>query len=191
MSSAALKSPPLPPPKQRDFCLFVFRHAFSLQILGISCFTRILGENVLILKIEKVLWKFSSSFCIPFSVCLLKGRALHLNICQYLVIFKASEIIGCRWKIVFSTYHLIPNRHTQSDYFLPSSSSFFFLNGCTLGIWKFPGQGSSQSCSHQPTPQPQHLQFTPQPTQRQILSPLNEARDRICILMDTSWVCYC
>ena len=28
-----------------------------------------------------------------------------------------------------------------------SSSSFFFFNGCTLGIWKFPGQGFYPSCS--------------------------------------------
>ena len=27
--------------------------------------------------------------------------------------------------------------------------------------------------------------------QRQILNPLNEARDRAQVLMDSSWVCYC
>ena len=27
--------------------------------------------------------------------------------------------------------------------------------------------------------------------QCQILNPLNEARDQTCVLMDTSWVCYC
>ena len=32
---------------------------------------------------------------------------------------------------------------------------FFFFNGCTCGIWRFPGQGSNQSCSRWPTPQPQ------------------------------------
>ena len=30
----------------------------------------------------------------------------------------------------------------------------YFL-GCTRGIWRFPGQGSNRSCSHQPTPEPQ------------------------------------
>ena len=32
---------------------------------------------------------------------------------------------------------------------------FFLFQGCTCGIWKFPGQGSNQSCSCQPTPLPQ------------------------------------
>ena len=33
---------------------------------------------------------------------------------------------------------------------------FFFLSqGCTLCIWRFPGQGSNQSYSCRPTPQPQ------------------------------------
>ena len=27
--------------------------------------------------------------------------------------------------------------------------------------------------------------------QCQMLNPLNDARDQTCILMDTSWVCYC
>ena len=27
--------------------------------------------------------------------------------------------------------------------------------------------------------------------QRQILNPLSKAKDGICVLMDTSWVCYC
>ena len=32
---------------------------------------------------------------------------------------------------------------------------FPFLQGCTCGIWRFPGQGSNQNCSRRPTPQPQ------------------------------------
>ena len=32
---------------------------------------------------------------------------------------------------------------------------FFFLNGRISDIWKFPGQGSNQSCNCQPQPQPQ------------------------------------
>ena len=37
----------------------------------------------------------------------------------------------------------------------------------------------------------QLLAYLPQPQPpRQILNPLSEARDRTCILMDTSWVCY-
>ena len=32
---------------------------------------------------------------------------------------------------------------------------FVSFQGCTHTIWRFPGQGSNQSCSSQPTPQPQ------------------------------------
>ena len=32
---------------------------------------------------------------------------------------------------------------------------FSFFYGCTIGIWKFPGQGVNLSCSCWPTPQPQ------------------------------------
>ena len=35
----------------------------------------------------------------------------------------------------------------------------FCIQGHTHGIWRFPGQGSNQSCSHQPTPQPQQRQI--------------------------------
>ena len=43
-------------------------------------------------------------------------------------------------------------------------SNFFFLfffafQGHICGIWKFPGQGSNQSCSFWPTPQPQQCQI--------------------------------
>ena len=54
---------------------------------------------------------------------------------------------------------------------------FLFFLGHTPGIWKFPGQGSNQGCSCQPTPQPQ---------QCQILNPLSETRDQTCILVYTS-----
>ena len=41
---------------------------------------------------------------------------------------------------------------------------FFFLSFClfwggTLGIWRFPGQGSNWSCSRRPTPEPQQCQI--------------------------------
>ena len=40
--------------------------------------------------------------------------------------------------------------------------------GCTCGIWRFPGQGLNRSCGCWPTPQPQ---------QRWILNSLSKARD--------------
>ena len=36
---------------------------------------------------------------------------------------------------------------------------FFFFQGRTRGIWRFPDQGSNWSCSHQPTPQPQQCRI--------------------------------
>ena len=33
--------------------------------------------------------------------------------------------------------------------------SFSHFLGRSRGIWRFPGQGSNQSCSHRPTPEPQ------------------------------------
>ena len=36
-----------------------------------------------------------------------------------------------------------------------SFCSFCCFLGCSLGIWRFPGQGLNRSCSHRPTPEPQ------------------------------------
>ena len=40
-----------------------------------------------------------------------------------------------------------------------SLSSFCLFKGRTRGMWRFPGWGSNQSCSHQPMPQPQQCQI--------------------------------
>ena len=57
-------------------------------------------------------------------------------------------------------------------------------------MWRFPGQGSNQSCCCWPTPQPQQRQiqaasatYTTAQRQRQIPNPLSEARDRTRNLM--------
>ena len=63
-------------------------------------------------------------------------------------------------------------------------------------LWKFPGQGSNQSYSCQPMPQPatwdpscicnlHHSSW-----QYWIPNPLSEARDRTLILMDASQTCF-
>ena len=56
---------------------------------------------------------------------------------------------------------------------------FSAFQGCTCGIWKSPSQGSNQSCSCQPTAQPQ---------QHQLLNTPSKARDATCILVDASRV---
>ena len=70
----------------------------------------------------------------------------------------------------------------------------FFFNGCTHGIWRFPGCASSWSCSCRPTPQPQQRPIRANRVcdlrcslqQRQILNTLSKARDGDRILLDTS-----
>ena len=74
---------------------------------------------------------------------------------------------------------------------------FFFLiafQGHTHGTWKFPGQGSNQSCSCRRATATPDLScicdLHHSSRQRWILNPLIEARDWTCVLMDTSWVPY-
>ena len=71
---------------------------------------------------------------------------------------------------------------------------FFSFLGCTHGIWKFLGQGLNQSCSCQPTPQPQELgtratSATYTTAHGKAGSPTHsEARDWTCTLMDNSQI---
>ena len=67
----------------------------------------------------------------------------------------------------------------------------FAFQCCTHGIRKFPGQGQNWSNSCQPTPQPQqHGIRAPSDGswQCRIFNPLSQARNRTCIVMDTSWI---
>ena len=68
---------------------------------------------------------------------------------------------------------------SPSLWFFFSFFFFFAFQGCMCGIWKFPGQGESQSYSSW---------LMSQLRQHQMLSPLNEARNRIQILVNTSWI---
>ena len=53
----------------------------------------------------------------------------------------------------------------QAHYFTLEIQFFFFFlsfcpfQGCTHDTWRFPGQGSNQSCSCQPRPQPRQCQI--------------------------------
>ena len=82
-----------------------------------------------------------------------------------------------------------------SVYVKVHSISFIYLFwGCTSSIWKLPGQGSNQSCScwlhhsHSNVGQSHIFHLHHSSWQCQILNPLSGARDRTCILMDTSQV---
>ena len=72
------------------------------------------------------------------------------------------------------------------------SLSLFFLRAASMAYASFQGWGQIRATaaglrhSHSNTGFETHLQ--PTPKQCQIVNPLSEARDQICILMDTSWV---
>ena len=83
--------------------------------------------------------------------------------------------------------------------FINSFLFFFSFQGCTCGIWKFPGQGLNQSelqlltyTTATAIPDPSHI-CDLQHSSRQlwIPDPLSQARDQICIFMDTSWIRFC
>ena len=67
--------------------------------------------------------------------------------------------------------------HSSNNARPPGNFFFFSFLGPHCCIWEFPGYGSDQSCSCWPN----HSSG-----QRQIINPLREARDRTCMLMDTS-----
>ena len=50
-------------------------------------------------------------------------------------------------------YHMHNCLYFSNYYLFYFIFSLFIFQGCTCGIWRFPGQGSNQSCSCQPTPQ--------------------------------------
>ena len=45
------------------------------------------------------------------------------------------------------------------DIYITSATFFFFFQGCTCNKWRFPGQGSNQSCCCRPMPEPQQHQI--------------------------------
>ena len=82
-----------------------------------------------------------------------------------------------------------------------SVSGFFFFwsfQGHTLGIWWFPGQGSEQKLqllaytTATTMLHPRHIcELHHNSRQCWILNTLSEARNRTCILMDTSQIHFC
>ena len=68
-------------------------------------------------------------------------------------------------------------------YFIIIIIFFFAFQGHTCSIWKFLGQGSNQSCSCRPTPEPQQSRIWGASVtyhrlqQCQILNPMSEARN--------------
>ena len=105
-----------------------------------------------------LLMEFISKFC--------------LTHCQYVEIWITSAILYlCSMCYIF----FVPHSFITAFFCVKQAFSgvlfyfiFFAFQGHSHGIWKFPGQGSSQSYCCRPTPQPQ---------QCQISDPLAEDRD--------------
>ena len=74
-------------------------------------------------------------------------------------------------------------------------SFFFFFRAAPAPYGCSQARGSNLSCSCWPTPQPQQpliqaasATYTASSWQHRIFNPLSEARDRTCVLMDTSQI---
>ena len=91
------------------------------------------------------------------------------------------------------------NGFTKTE--VDQSSLFFFFfafQGCTCGIWRFPGWGQIGAVAASHSHSHSHSNVGSDPSrvcdlyhsskQRWILNPLSEARDRTCVLMDASQI---
>ena len=97
--------------------------------------------------------------------------------------------IGCR--------HLKCGEHMKIAYFFFSFLSLFY-QGHPHSIWRFPGRRVESElqllayATATATPDLSHIwDLHHSSGQCQILNPLSDARDQTCILMDTSWICFC
>ena len=101
----------------------------------------------------------------------------------------AQPIVTTRKMLIISIHKV---KLTCSPSILFGLFVFWIFQGCTCSIKKFPGQGSNQSYSCQPTSQPQQYQIraasVTYTTAHRILNPLRKVRDGTHILMDTSQI---
>ena len=90
-----------------------------------------------------------------------------LLVIQILLIKTSGTHRECRvlFEVIFmySLIHLVNHTHTYhltfNKYFFPFFFFFWSFQGCTPGIWRFPGQGSNWRCCCRPMPGPQHCQI--------------------------------
>ena len=105
---------------------------------------------------------------------------------------------------LFQIADLLFQMHCQSSAFVLSSQLLVLISClsvgdylltfqcCTDGTWKFPGQGLNQSYTiAMAMPDPSCMcDLHHSSWQHWIPDPLSMARNRTCILMDTSWICF-
>ena len=83
-------------------------------------------------------------------------------ICNNLFMIKVEHLFLCILDICNSSFVASIFFCGIVRAFLICTTSFFFFRafqGCTHGIWRFPGQGSNWSYSCWPTPQPQQCRI--------------------------------
>ena len=99
-----------------------------------------------------VLLKFAL-VAIVFYPLLTKGNRNQINVFLICSVSLRSQLCSSSQWAYFQQIFLINVLINYCIYFLP-----FVFQGCPLGLWRFPGQGSNWSCSRRPTPQPQPQQ---------------------------------
>ena len=100
-------------------------------------------------------WCFSVHLFFLFSIC--SSLKKILGFCSYFFIMLFSLCIDLG---VFSQFILEILPQTLKLTNLKLSISFFgSFQGCTCGIWKFPGEGLNWRCRCWPTPQPWQCQI--------------------------------
>ena len=132
---------------------------------------------ILFLAVSSLLMSFSiASFLLLFllqHLLLILFQSFYLS--DYIihlflhVVYYFQQILQCISYLKFHIYDhskIYVIAEFSSDLLLSLETVFFHLfiylfifQGCTCGIWRFPGQGSNQSCSCQSTPQPQPHQI--------------------------------
>ena len=108
--------------------------------------------------------------------------SIYLNNNAFFIHFNLRLLIETMHYIrIFSVFLLYEAKCTFLSFSFPFLFFSFFYQGHTCSIWRFPCQGSNQSCICK-------LHHSSQ--QCRILNPLSEDRDRTCILMGAIQICF-
>ena len=82
-----------------------------------------------------------------------------LLICLTVIIAKSKSLRNCAYRCILETKCLLPYIPCVFFFLVFFCVFFFAFQGYARSIRKFPGQGSNQSYSYWPTPQPQQCRI--------------------------------